>query len=32
MAGHAILRQTEKGLRRILHLDERALIGDHIRG
>jgi hypothetical protein len=32
VARDTILRQTEKGLRRILHLDERALIGNHIRG
>src|SRR5205807_3047723 len=30
VARHAILRQPEKGLRKIFHLDERALIGNHV--
>jgi hypothetical protein len=32
VAGHAILRQSEKGPREIFHLDERALIGHHVAG
>jgi hypothetical protein len=32
VAGHAILRQSEKGPRKVFHLDERALIGNHIAG
>lgn len=32
VAGHAILRQSEKGLREVFHLDERALIGNHVAG
>ena len=31
MARHAVLRQSEKGLRKFLHLDERAFIGNHVR-
>jgi hypothetical protein len=30
VAGHAILRQSEKGFRGIFHLDERALIPNHV--
>ena len=30
VAGYAILRQPEKGLRKILHFDERAFIGNHV--
>ena len=30
VAWHAILRQTEKGFRDIFHLDERALLGNHV--
>jgi len=32
VARYAILRQPEKGLRKILHFDERAFIGNHIGG
>src|SRR6267143_1347520 len=32
VAGYAILRQPEKGLRKILHFDERAFVGNHVRG
>src|SRR5258708_1150702 len=32
VARYAILRQPEKGLRKILHFDERAFIGNHVRG
>ncbi|HUC54921.1 MAG TPA: hypothetical protein VMR90_12795 [Candidatus Cybelea sp.] len=32
VAQDAVLRQSKKGLRKILHLDERALIGNHISG
>jgi hypothetical protein len=32
MASNAVLWQTEKRLRNILHLDERALIGNHVPG
>ncbi len=30
VAGYAILRQPEKGLRKILHFDKRAFIGNHV--
>src|SRR5438309_420987 len=30
VAWHAILRQPEKGFRDIFHLDERALLGNHV--
>jgi hypothetical protein len=30
VARHAILRQAEKGFRRFLHFDERALVGNHV--
>src|ERR1700674_4442380 len=30
VARHAVLGQSEKGLGRILHLDKRALIGNHV--
>ena len=30
VARYAILRQPEKGLRKILHFDERAFIGNHV--
>ena len=30
VARHAILRQSEKGLREVFHLDERALIASHV--
>jgi len=30
VAWHAILRQPEKGFREIFHLDERALLGNHV--
>ncbi len=32
VAGHAILRQSKKGLRDVFHLDERALVGNHVAG
>ena len=32
MARYAVLRQSEKGLGKILHLDERAFIGNHVAG
>jgi hypothetical protein len=32
VAWHAILRQAEKGFRRILHLNERAFLGNHVAG
>ena len=30
VARYAILRQPEKGLRKIFHLDERAFVGNHV--
>ena len=30
MARHAVLRQSEKGLRKVFHLDERAFLGNHV--
>src|SRR5258706_318135 len=32
VARYAILRQSEKGLRKIFHFDERAFVGDHVGG
>ena len=30
VARYAILRQSEKGLRKVFHLDERAFLGNHV--